>query len=766
MSLFRRLSIRYPLIIWGLVVIGMLASPSSSQAQTPAPPKVEKFALLVGITKYDPQKGLTPLEGCLNDVDAMKASLVHNFGFKNDNAHVLLLKNEAATRTGIINGFRSQLTANAKKYPNAVFLFYYSGHGSQTHDINGDEALLDPSDTLDETLVPFDSTRDPNDHQHFDLVDDDLQVLYDELQGVAHFKGLLTSIFDCCHSGTATRSGVPLGDSHRHIKGVTADSRLNPQDLFLIGKGLTADSRRYPDKQITPDLRFQPGGKASLVSRIDRYAAFSGSMADETSEERLFPEVVNRQQVERSHGALTYYLLQAMSGASQKTTNGEIWQGVSRALCRFSQSPQLEGVTNQPFLGGSIRSTTLPITYTREGNTLTIACGIEGGAIQGGFIELFGTAASAKAKGVTKSDSFSSPSSLGRLQITSAGVGHSKIVVPETFKAPLPAKGTAQLLTPYFGQQPLHVGLGDLSATPVARRLREFTQNNDFVQMASSDYMPDVTLVTCTYGEAFPLGRPLEEAPHPTGERGYFVSVRPGDPPLFRAWFKALPDGDISAEDNEELREALDNFAAQRNILALSNASASASKFVGAVSLEVFKVQGRMDGSNFVPTPNGTTRLLPDATGGFDVKDQDRIQYRLTNQTNDRVYISLLWLSQDGSITVVSDVNNRNDTSIVLKPKGEDGSTARTAVYRINPPFGGEALKLLVSSQPINAAVLERDKLKRDAEGKGSASPFEMLLGQALDTRTPISRKDSSNIRFDGWAVGDFRLAIGPKAKP
>ncbi len=75
-------------------------------------------------------------------------------------------------------------------------------------------------------------------------------------------------------------------------------------------------------------------------------------------------------------------------------------------------------------------------------------------------------------------------------------------------------------------------------------------------------------------------------------------------------------------------------------------------------------------------------------------------------------------------------------------------------------------MKLLVSSQPINAAVFERGKLKRGAEENGPASPFEMLLGQALDTRAPISRNDSADLPFDGWAVGDFRLIIGPGAKP
>ncbi|BCM88475.1 hypothetical protein IAD21_00308 [Abditibacteriota bacterium] len=730
------------LLLVGLLVADVTTSFSRAQVpgQTTAP-KVEKFALLVGITKYDPKKGLTPLEGCLNDVDAMKASLVGNFGFQNDGVHILALKNEAATRRGIIAAFRSQLTANAKKHPNGVFLFYYSGHGSQTFDTNGDEALLAPTDTLDETLVTFDSTRDPKDREHFDLVDDEIQVLYDELQAMPHFSGQLTSIFDCCHSGTATRGSRPLGDQQRRIKGIAADPRRYPE-----GKDITADSRLHPSSKSSPGL-----------PQLAQFVALSGSMSLETSEERPFPEMVNGHKMMRVHGAMTYYLLQATNEASQKTTNGEMWQYVAQALNRFNQSPQLEGAINQPFLGGGIRSAAPRIIYTREGNTLTISRGVEGGAVKGGVVELF-AAQKSLAKGLSKITPSARNSPLGRFQITSADVGRSKIVVPSSFQAPIPVQGTVQLLTPYFGQQPLRVGLGDLSTGPLARRLREFTMGNDFVQLASRGEMADVTLVASTYGEAFPQGRPMEAERHPADECGYFVSVRPGALPLFSAWFKALPDGDISNADEEEIRKTLDNFAAQSNIIALSNASSGAKNLGQAVRLEAFKVPGKMEGDKFVPDPRRTVHLKLDSTGIVHVVDQDRIEFHLSNETDMRVYVSLLWLSQDGGITAIADVDRRK--VMVLKPKDEEGATAETAIYRINPPFGCENLKLLVSSQPINAAVFERVRV-----GRKDSSLFESLLGQALNTRGPIP-KNTANLRFDGWSVGDFHLSIDEATSP
>ncbi len=77
----------------------------------------------------------------------------------------------------------TNLIKNSK--PGDVVLFYYSGHGSNIKDINGDE-----KDGLDEVLVSID----------FDSISDD------ELNGLIKINLVNdVSIFimcDCCHSGT------------------------------------------------------------------------------------------------------------------------------------------------------------------------------------------------------------------------------------------------------------------------------------------------------------------------------------------------------------------------------------------------------------------------------------------------------------------------------------------------------------------------------------------------------------------------------------
>jgi hypothetical protein len=92
------------------------------------------------------------LKGCINDVHNIKQFIQQNYGFTIDDTVVLTDDQQdpgaRPTRANIIRGMK-WLVHDAK--PGDSFFLHYSGHGSQTEDLDGDE-----EDGLDETILPLD----------------------------------------------------------------------------------------------------------------------------------------------------------------------------------------------------------------------------------------------------------------------------------------------------------------------------------------------------------------------------------------------------------------------------------------------------------------------------------------------------------------------------------------------------------------------------------------------------------------------------------
>lgn len=139
--------------------------------------KMIQSALIVGInyTGFPYQ-----LNGCINDAITMQ-------GFANIRGcdNIIMMTDKSMyrpTKNNIIVGL-SQLLKNAKS--GDVVMFYYSGHGTNVLDKNGDE-----TDGLDECMVTLDGQL---------ITDDDLNlVIKTNLKtGVT-----LLIVCDCCHSGT------------------------------------------------------------------------------------------------------------------------------------------------------------------------------------------------------------------------------------------------------------------------------------------------------------------------------------------------------------------------------------------------------------------------------------------------------------------------------------------------------------------------------------------------------------------------------------
>ena len=123
-----------------------------------------KHALLVGINKYPNFPPERQLRGCLNDVALLRATLRDRFGFAETS--MMVLTNEQATRAAILAAMKKLADDTG---PDDVVLFYYSGHGSQMSDREGDEP-----DFYDETIIPYDSGRMT--YENRDISDDEIYL--------------------------------------------------------------------------------------------------------------------------------------------------------------------------------------------------------------------------------------------------------------------------------------------------------------------------------------------------------------------------------------------------------------------------------------------------------------------------------------------------------------------------------------------------------------------------------------------------------------
>lgn len=160
------------------------------------------FALLVGIDKYK----RSPLSSCVADANAMKKLLMETYQFPEEN--ILLLTDEAADKSGIMNALQNWLIPKLTSRDQAVFFF--SGHGTQVHDYNGDE-----EDGMDEALCPANVFATIPVHADQYITDDELGNL---LQQARLKAARLTAIIDSCHSGTGTRSLFDSGSANLPTK--------------------------------------------------------------------------------------------------------------------------------------------------------------------------------------------------------------------------------------------------------------------------------------------------------------------------------------------------------------------------------------------------------------------------------------------------------------------------------------------------------------------------------------------------------------------
>lgn len=214
---------------------------SEQHGKVLAQPTGRKLALLVGVNKY--LGGVSPLKGCLTDVEMQRQLLIHRYGF--NPADILIVSDEAdnkPTRANILRAFEEHLIKQAK--PGDVAIFHFSGHGSRVVDptplpdsarkITG-EPLSAAERTLNGTLVAANSRSGGN--QVDDIMGKTLFLLSRAVQ-----TDNFSMVLDSCHSGGGTRGNLTFRNVEARHGGTEARpsyKELNFQEQWLGKLDLT-----------------------------------------------------------------------------------------------------------------------------------------------------------------------------------------------------------------------------------------------------------------------------------------------------------------------------------------------------------------------------------------------------------------------------------------------------------------------------------------------------------------------------------------------
>lgn len=107
------------------------------------------FALAIAIDCYV-SEGIPDLSGCTNDAADFVAFLTETLGVPSE--RLCRLSNEEATRTAIIQAFKSHFIENPNIRKGDAMVFFYAGHGSR---VVADPGWLADGNMV-ETIVPHD----------------------------------------------------------------------------------------------------------------------------------------------------------------------------------------------------------------------------------------------------------------------------------------------------------------------------------------------------------------------------------------------------------------------------------------------------------------------------------------------------------------------------------------------------------------------------------------------------------------------------------
>jgi hypothetical protein len=716
------------------------ATKTSAATQTPTENSEQpKFALLIGIKDYLPRNGWTSLDAPDEDVKDMKALLMsRKFEFP---------ANHIATLTGqvkhddIINAFKNHLIANAKKYPgkNPLVIFYYSGHGSQKRDDNNDE-----TDGYDETIVPYDSAHRDGEGtgKNTDVTDDEINALVSELR---NYTNNVTLIFDSCRSGAISRG--------------TAKSRWAPPDL------------REPVKKPSEKIVEQKDGpRFDMVNPNTGFVTISGCLSTQSSWERDWK---NNPKIKKPNGVLTYYLIEELKKATPETSYVSLIEKVAIGVRKeFSnQEPQIEGNVRSAIFGGAAKVEDPFIKILKvEGNKVTLDAGKILGINVGAQIGIFSSDATVL-RGAEGAKKFLTNATVKAVDNNNA-IAEMPPSEENAKVSQVTEKSRAAIFNARLLEDPVRVSLGsggralpsdeiavapEFTATVTASLQERGLIENELIQLVDTQpkargqnpqaAASDLVLVRRKFSKEFPAPQEYSE-----NEEVYYFAEGGSGAPVFGVFAK-VSDGESASRT---LANVLENYVKQQNLIALINDESSLS----AITVSLIPIAAEYSTNLRGEKELKSAKELPERNeedlkkNGYTAENPSfpqeyHFKLKLENQTEDRLFVTLINISTDGGIKVI--------LSSPLNEPLEPKRSVKTTIYKTSEPTGTETFKVIVTKKHQDFSVLEAQGITR-SKGKGALSPLARLLNQSGTKRRSEPVGEVSQY---SWGTKQVQMIVG-----
>ena len=270
--------------------------------------KGRQIALVITVSKF---QYFDNLPANINDGKIIRETLI-NKGFLPENIYWYNDTINAIT----VKDVRTYLTIFKKKLKKQDrVLIYFSTHGQQLSDDNGDEEV----DKLDEALVFFDSCMEITCVQNKSkynkhLRDDEFGIYLNSIKNIIGDNGSLISVVDACHSESFMRAS-----EQEEVKGG-----------YLALRYLSIDKVQVSSQEMPK--------AASLLETKDTSNVVLMSAARSNEPARY----INVNGVKYSH--FTYAFIEAWKNYSSKVSALEVYNSLSTQFI-YDQHPTLEGNT-------------------------------------------------------------------------------------------------------------------------------------------------------------------------------------------------------------------------------------------------------------------------------------------------------------------------------------------------------------------------------------------------------------------------------------
>lgn len=311
-----------------------------------------KYALIVAISEYKDPQWSKLSSG--NDVMLIQEMLGKQQFPSNQ---IYLLQESQATVNGLITAF-DNLTNKLQK--GDIVYFHFSGHGQLIQDaeykhISGLSLKKDEEDGYDESLVLYDGPLKWTNGYLYDghFPDDLIKNYFNNIRKKIGDKGQMVAIFDCCHSGTATR-----GDGREVVRGSSV--ACAPPDYKAEKSAGNADAA------FDSDLEYGIG------QQIGKLTSFFGCRSEQVAHEY------------KNYGSLTYFLVKSMNELGEKSSYNNLFSKINENMViafTNKQNPEIEGddLNELIFKGTLVAQDPFFKLSDIKGDVLTI----DGGEMQG-----------------------------------------------------------------------------------------------------------------------------------------------------------------------------------------------------------------------------------------------------------------------------------------------------------------------------------------------------------------------------------------------